>query len=65
MVAWVHDTDVVIVGAAIAGASLAHFLAPRRRTVLLEAESQPGDHSTGRSAAMFMESYGTHPRCGR
>lgn len=54
-----HDTDVLIVGAGIAGASIAAFLAPTRRVVLLEAESQPGYHSTGRSAAMFMESYGT------
>ncbi|MCW5666688.1 MAG: FAD-binding oxidoreductase [Piscinibacter sp.] len=52
------DTDVLIVGAGIAGASLAYFAAARRRVVLLEAESQPGWHSTGRSAAMFIESYG-------
>ncbi|HEX6362910.1 MAG TPA: FAD-dependent oxidoreductase [Albitalea sp.] len=50
--------DVAIVGAGIAGASLAWRLAPHRRVVLLERESQPGYHSTGRSAAMFMESYG-------
>jgi D-arginine dehydrogenase len=54
-----HDTDVIIVGAGIAGASIAAFLSESRRVVLLEAESQPGYHSTGRSAAMFMESYGT------
>lgn len=54
-----QDTDVLIVGAGIAGASIASFLAPTHRIVLLEAESQPGYHSTGRSAAMFMESYGT------
>ncbi|MFO1325836.1 MAG: FAD-dependent oxidoreductase [Rubrivivax sp.] len=52
------NVDVVIVGAGIAGASLAWQLAPGRRVLLLEAESQPGMHSTGRSAAMFMESYG-------
>ena len=51
--------DVVVIGAGIAGASLGHFLAPHRRTVLLERESQPGYHSTGRSAALFFESYGT------
>ncbi len=57
-----HDhpaADVIIVGAGIAGASLAAFLSGTHRVVLLEAESQPGQHSTGRSAAMFMESYGT------
>jgi len=51
--------DVVVIGAGIAGASLGHFLAPHRRTVLLEREGQPGYHSTGRSAALFYESYGT------
>lgn len=50
--------DVVIVGAGIAGASLAFELAGNVRVLLVEAESQPGLHSTGRSAAMFMESYG-------
>ena len=52
-------TDTLIVGAGIAGASLAWRLAQRGHAVtLLERESQPGAHSTGRSAAMFMESYG-------
>ncbi|MBC7703049.1 MAG: FAD-binding oxidoreductase [Rhodoferax sp.] len=50
--------DVAVIGAGIAGASLAYRLAGRRSVVLLERESQPGYHSTGRSAAMFMESYG-------
>ena len=53
------DCDFLIVGAGIAGASVAHFLAPHGRVVLLERESQPGWHSTGRSAALFMASYGT------
>ena len=50
--------DVAVVGAGIAGASVAYRLAPHRSVILLERESQPGYHSTGRSAAMFMESYG-------
>lgn len=54
-----HDCEVIIVGAGIAGASIAAVLSATHRVVLLEAESQPGFHSTGRSAAMFMESYGT------
>lgn len=50
--------DFLIVGAGIAGASIAYWLAPHAKVVLLEQESQPGYHSTGRSAALFMESYG-------
>mgnify|MGYP001159360646 FL=1 len=53
-----HSTEVLIVGAGMAGASAAYFLAPHRRVILLERESQPGYHSTGRSAAMFSETYG-------
>ena len=52
-----HHT--LIVGAGMAGASLAWQLAQRGGAVtLLEREGQPGTHSTGRSAAMFMETYG-------
>ncbi|MBL8334114.1 MAG: FAD-binding oxidoreductase [Rubrivivax sp.] len=51
--------DVLIVGAGIAGASLAWRLAGTREVMLLEAEIQPGLHSTGRSAAMYMASYGS------
>lgn len=56
-----NDFDMAIIGAGIAGASLAHALVQRRsglRLVLLEAESTPGYHTTGRSAAFFAELYG-------
>jgi D-arginine dehydrogenase len=53
-----HPFDVAIFGAGIAGASLAWRLAEHCSVVVIERESQPGYHSTGRSAAMFMESYG-------
>lgn len=53
------QADFLIIGAGIAGASVAHWLASHGRTIVLERESQPGYHSTGRSAALFMESYGT------
>ncbi|WP_298925080.1 FAD-binding oxidoreductase [uncultured Ramlibacter sp.] len=51
--------DYLIIGGGIAAASVGHWLAPHGQTILLERESQPGYHSTGRSAALFMESYGT------
>lgn len=51
--------ETVILGAGIAGASLAWRLAVAgHRVLLLEREAQPGYHATGRSAALFMESYG-------
>jgi D-arginine dehydrogenase len=53
-----YEFDVVIVGGGIAGASAAAFLAPSRRVAILERESHPGYHSTGRSAALFSETYG-------
>jgi D-arginine dehydrogenase len=53
--------DVLIVGAGIAGASAAFALAPLGRVVILERESQPGYHTTGRSAALYSETYGNAP----
>ncbi|HEX8400284.1 MAG TPA: FAD-dependent oxidoreductase [Allosphingosinicella sp.] len=50
--------DVAIIGAGMAGASLAAELAPHLSVLILEAESQPGYHATGRSAAFWSESYG-------
>ncbi|MCB2079119.1 MAG: FAD-binding oxidoreductase [Novosphingobium sp.] len=50
--------DIAIVGAGMAGASLAAELAPHARVLLLEAEEWPGYHATGRSAAFWVESYG-------
>jgi len=50
--------DFLIVGAGMAGASAGYELAPRGRVILLEREDAPGYHSTGRSAAQFLESYG-------
>ncbi|WP_257549649.1 FAD-binding oxidoreductase [Sphingopyxis sp. DBS4] len=52
------STDVLIVGAGIAGASLAAALAPYRRILMIEAEDAPGYHATGRSAAFWQETYG-------
>ena len=50
--------DVAIVGAGMAGASLAAEIAGSASVLILEAESHPGYHSTGRSAAFWSESYG-------
>lgn len=50
--------DILIVGGGIAGASLGAEVAGVRRTAIIEAEAQPGMHSTGRSAAFWLESYG-------
>lgn len=54
--------DYAIVGAGMAGASLAAELASSRsgesRIALLEAEDAPGYHATGRSAAFWEECYG-------
>lgn len=53
--------DVLVIGAGIAGASVAAQLAPRLRVAVLEREAQPGYHATGRSAALFSECYGNEP----
>ena len=52
------EFDVIIVGGGIAGASLGAEIAAKRRTLIIEAEEQCGYHSTGRSAAFYLESYG-------
>ncbi|MEM6266111.1 MAG: FAD-dependent oxidoreductase, partial [Pseudomonadota bacterium] len=49
--------DFAIIGAGMAGASLAAELAPYANVLVLEAEDQPGYHSTGRSAAFWEECY--------
>ncbi|NUH66844.1 FAD-binding oxidoreductase [Sulfitobacter sp. S0837] len=50
--------DCIVIGAGIAGASVAAELSTDRRVLLLERESQPGYHTTGRSAALFTVAYG-------
>jgi D-arginine dehydrogenase len=54
----VIEADVAVVGAGIAGVSVAYELAGSRSVVVLEQERQVAYHTTGRSAAMFLESYG-------
>jgi D-arginine dehydrogenase len=55
------SSDIVIIGAGIAGASAAAELSRTHKMILLERESMPGYHSTGRSAALFSEIYGGAP----
>ena len=54
-----RSTDILIIGGGIAGASAAYELAPFARVILLERESQPGYHTTGRSAAVFSPTDGS------
>jgi D-arginine dehydrogenase len=51
-------SDFLVIGGGIAGASAAWWLSHTARVTVLELESQPGYHSTGRSAALYMASYG-------
>jgi D-arginine dehydrogenase len=53
------DADVIVIGAGMAGASVAYFMAPHARVLVLEREQHAGMHSTGRSAALFSETYGS------
>jgi len=53
-----HDTDCIVIGAGIAGASTAAFLSADRRVALVEAEEAAGYHTTGRSAALWILNYG-------
>lgn len=50
--------DIIIIGAGMAGASVAAEVSGGGRVLLLEREEQPGYHSTGRSAAAYIPSYG-------
>lgn len=50
--------DIAIIGAGIAGASAAFAIGGQARVLLIERENQPGYHSTGRSAAVYAETYG-------
>jgi len=52
------NADILVIGAGIAGASVAAHLAETRSVIMVEGEGRPGFHSTGRSAALFTEIYG-------
>jgi D-arginine dehydrogenase len=54
-----QDFDFAIVGAGIAGVSAAYHLAPHARVIVLEREHVAAYHTTGRSAALHSETYGS------
>jgi D-arginine dehydrogenase len=53
--------DIIIIGAGIAGVSVAARLAPHKNVCVLDMEERAGVHSTGRSAAMYVPNYGPAP----
>jgi D-arginine dehydrogenase len=64
------QVDFIIIGAGIAGASAGFELSAKGKVVVLEREQRPGYHTTGRSAATFIETYGNRvmrglTSCGR
>ncbi len=54
-----QDFEFAIVGAGIAGVSAAYHLAPHARVIVLEREHVAAYHTTGRSAALHSETYGS------
>jgi D-arginine dehydrogenase len=54
-----QEFDFAIVGAGIAGVSAAYHLASAARTIVLEREHVAAYHTTGRSAALHSETYGS------
>lgn len=53
-----NNSDFLVIGGGIAGVSAAAFLSQTANVTVLEAESSPGYHSTGRSAAIYIRNYG-------
>ncbi|MCW3474260.1 NAD(P)/FAD-dependent oxidoreductase [Limobrevibacterium gyesilva] len=53
-----YKFDIVVIGAGIAGATAAAHLAENHRVALIEAEEAAGYHTTGRSAALWIQNYG-------
>lgn len=52
-------SDFVVIGGGIAGIAAAAFLSPHGRVTLLEGETSLAYHTSGRSAAMLVENYGS------
>ncbi len=57
----VETADALVIGAGLAGLSCAARIADERRVIVLETEAQPGQHASGRSAAIFAPNYADAP----
>ena len=55
------EFDIIVIGAGIAGASVAAHLAETHKVAIVEMEERPGYHTTGRSAAAYEPNYGPAP----
>jgi len=53
-----RTSDIIVIGAGIAGVSAAAELAADASVTVVEMEPQPGYHASGRSAAFFAAAYG-------
>jgi D-arginine dehydrogenase len=54
-------TDFLVIGAGIAGASIAAHLAQSHKVIICDMEERAGFHTTGRSAASYEPNYGPPP----
>jgi D-arginine dehydrogenase len=54
----IEEFDFLVIGGGVAGCAAAYGLVAHGRVCVLERESTPGYHSTGRSAALHTETYG-------
>jgi D-arginine dehydrogenase len=52
-----QEADFLVIGAGVAGASVAYRLAEHGSVIMAEMESQPGYHTSGRSAALYSKRY--------
>ena len=51
------ECDVAVIGAGVAGLGAGYFLSEQAKVIVLEREGQPAYHSSGRSAALYIEGY--------
>ena len=53
-----RDFDIAVIGAGMAGSTVAASLSTEKRVALIETEDVVGYHTTGRSAAIWVQNYG-------